>query len=370
MLIGVPKEIKDGEDRVALTPAGARELVDAGHRVHVERGAGLGSGFGDADYTSAGAQLASQGDVWQADLVVKVKEPLEPEHAFLRGQILFAYLHLAGAPPALTEALLDSRTTGIAYETVTDADGRFPLLAPMSAVAGSMAPIVGSYHLARYNGGRGTLLGLILGRRHGHVTIVGDGIVGLHAASVAAGMGAEVFVFGLSEGREAELRAAISPDLHYVISTPESLASHLPETDLLIGAVLVGGARAPRLISEGMVETMPDGAVIVDVSIDQGGCVATSRPTSHSHPTFVAHGVVHYCVANMPGAYPRTSTLALAEATLPYVRRIADAGIDALRADRTLGRGVNTFAGYLTCEPVADAFGRRDRYRALGELLD
>ncbi|HSG64542.1 MAG TPA: alanine dehydrogenase, partial [Gammaproteobacteria bacterium] len=365
----VPREIKDSENRVALTPAGARELVAAGHRVRIERGAGLGCGFTDADYSAEGADLADRDDVWEADLVVKVKEPLGSEYAFLRGQIVFAYLHLAGAPQALTEALLKSGTTGVAYETVVDDEGRLPLLAPMSAVAGSMAPIVGSYHLARFNGGRGTLLGRILGRRYGRVTIVGDGVVGLHAASVAAAMGADVYVFGLREGREAELCATISPDLHYLISTPESLAAQVPATDLLIGAVLVRGARAPRLISEDMVKTMPPGAVIVDVSIDQGGCVATSQPTTHSHPTFVVHGVVHYCVTNMPGAYPRTSTLALTEATLPYVRRIADSGTNALGADHGLGRGVNTFAGYLTCAPVAEAFGWRDRYTPLEELL-
>jgi len=304
------------------------------------------------------------------ELVVKVKEPLASEFGFLSGQIVFTYFHLAGVPETLTEALLASRTMAVAYETTKDAAGRLALLAPMSAVAGSMAPIVGSYHLARFNGGRGMLLGKLLGRRYGRVVIVGDGVVGRHAASVAAGMGAEVYVFGLDAEIGAKLRAEISPDLHYVISTPESLAEHLRDADLLVGAVLVGGARAPRVISSAMVATMPEGSVIVDVSIDQGGCVETSRPTSHSEPTFVAHGVVHYCVTNMPGAYPRTSTFALTDATLPYVSRIADQRMSAFSDDPGFGDGVNTLDGFLTCLPVAEALEMQDRYRPLSDLLD
>jgi alanine dehydrogenase len=369
MQIGVPKEIKDSESRVALTPAGVQDLLGAGHQVRVEHGAGADCGFSDQDYAEAGALLTNRDQAWSAELVVKVKEPLEPEYGLLRGQILFTFLHLAGASQALTEALLASGTTAVAYETVEDAAGKLPLLAPMSAVAGSMAPIVGSYHLARFNGGRGMLLGRVLGQRYGRVMIVGDGVVGQHAAAVAVAMGAEVHVFGLREERGAELRERISPDLNYVISTTQSLAAHVTDTDLLVGAVLVEGARAPHLISEAMVKTMTRGAVIVDVSIDQGGCVATSRPTSHSEPTFVEHGVIHYCVTNMPGAYPLTSTLALTDATLPHVMHIANRGTAAFAEDPGLGHGVNAFKGYLTCEPVAEAFGWRDRYRPLSELL-
>jgi alanine dehydrogenase len=232
-----------------------------------------------------------------------------------------------------------------------------------------MAPIVGNHHLARFNGGRGTLLGWVLGRRHGHVVIVGDGVVGRHAAQVASGMGANVTLLGLDEAHGREINATIDPDIEYVLSTPESLAANVRHADLLVAAVLIEGARAPRLITEAMVESMPDGAVIVDVSIDQGGCVETSRPTSHSTPTFVRHGVVHYCVTNMPGAYPRTSTIALTEATLPYVAQIAARGLAAFSDDPGLGHGVNTLEGFLTFEPVAVALDRRDAYRPLETLL-
>ncbi len=370
MQLGVPKEIKDSENRVAMTPTGVEQLVARGHAVRIERGAGIGCGFADDDYVSAGATLCDQPAAWDTELVVKVKEPLEPEFGFLAGQIVFTYLHLAGVPKALTEALLASRTTAVAYETTRDAAGRLPLLAPMSAVAGSMAPIVGSYHLARFKGGRGMLLGKVLGRSYGRVMIVGDGVVGRHAAAVATGMGAEVDVFGLDTERGKALKAEISEELNFVVSTPEALAECVRNADLLVGAVLVQGARAPHLISAAMVETMPEGAVIVDVSIDQGGCVETSRPTSHSEPTFVEHGVVHYCVTNMPGAYPRTSTFALTDATLPYVSRIAEHGLSVFAEDKGLADGVNTFRGFLTCLPVAEALGMQDRYRPLSEMLD
>ncbi|MDH3418746.1 MAG: alanine dehydrogenase [Gammaproteobacteria bacterium] len=369
MRLGVPKEIKDNENRVAMTPAGVARLIEAGHPVRVEHGAGNGCGFADDDYVSAGAQLCDRAAAWDTELVVKVKEPLESEYGFLHGQIVFTYLHLAGVPAALTEALLASRTTAVAYETTEDAAGRLPLLAPMSAVAGSMAPIVGSYHLARFNGGRGMLLGKVLGQPYGRVMIVGDGVVGRHAASVATAMGAEVYLFGLNAELGPALKAEISQDLNFVISTRESLAEHARDSDLLIGAVLVEGARAPHLISAAMVATMPKGSVIVDVSIDQGGCVETSRPTSHSEPTFVEHGVIHYCVTNMPGAYPRTSTFALTDATLPYVSRIADSGLSVFSEDAGFGNGVNTLDGFLTCLPVAEALGMQDRYRSLSEIL-
>jgi len=355
MKIGLPKETKDQENRVALTPAGVRAIVSAGHRVCVQRAAGFGSGFSDAQFLEAGAELSSADDAWDSDLVLKVKEPQEFEYRFFRGQILFTYLHLAGAPKALTEHLLSSKTTGVAYETVEDGTGQLPLLSPMSAVAGSMAVIMGSYYLARFNGGKGVLLGNVLGHRHGKVMIVGDGVVGRHAARVAVGMGAETYICGLQPGRGVSLKREISAELEYFVSDERRIARHLEDTDLLVGAVLTHGARSPHVVTETMVQRMQPGSVIVDVSIDQGGCVETSRPTSHSDPVFVRHGVIHYAVTNMPGAYPRSSTMALTDATLPYVLQLADGGLAALRADPVFARGVNTYDGHISCRPVAEA---------------
>jgi alanine dehydrogenase len=367
MKIGVPKELKDHELRVGLTPDGAGALAADGHEVIVEHGAGVGCGFADADYVARGAQAGDAAAAWKCDLVVKVKEPIEAEYGRFAGQILFTYLHLAGAPPSLTRALLASDTTGIAYETVEDDRGRLPLLAPMSAIAGSMAPLVGAYYLAASQGGRGTLLGTVLGERHGEVTIVGDGIVGRHACDVASALGTRVEIFGITPERAPEFERP-GTAVRYVSSTPDRLARRMPETDLLIGAVLNVGARSPHVVTEAMVASMPRGSVIVDVSIDQGGCVATSRPTTHSNPTFVAHGVTHYCVTNMPGAYPRTATLALTAATLPYVRRIAAGGLDAVLRDPRLAQGVNTRGGFVTYAAVADALGLRDRYREIAAI--
>jgi alanine dehydrogenase len=360
MKIGTPKEIKDNENRVGLTPTGVATLRSAGHEVLVESGAGRGCGFDDADYVASGARLGTADEAWSAELVVKVKEPLETEYRQLRGQIVFTYFHLAGVPPALTEALLASNTTAVAYETVEDASGRLPLLAPMSAVAGSMAPLVGGYYLAKFNGGRGTLLGTVLGTPHGEVAIVGDGVVGRHACDVASALGARVTVFGLRPERAAAFERR--PSVRYVLSTETNIGARLPDVDLLVGAVLRAGARAPHVVSEAMVETMPSGSVIVDVSIDQGGCIATSRPTSHSSPVFVAHGVTHYCVTNMPGAYPRTATLALTEATLPYVLRLATGGLEAVAEDSGFAKGVNTHAGKLRSAVVAEALALTGRY--------
>jgi alanine dehydrogenase len=359
--IGVAKEIKDNENRVGLTADGAAELVGAGHEVRVERGAGLGCGIADADYESAGATLVDVADAWGADLVVKVKEPTSAEFGYLQGQIVFTYFHLAGVDVALTDALLASDTTAIAYETVEDNNGRLPLLAPMSAVAGSMAPLMGSYYLARFNGGRGMLIGDILGQHYGKVVVIGDGVVGQHAAKVAGAMGGRVVILGLQPER-AESLAHLAPNLEYVMSNEDSLRTHLPDTDLLVGAVLVEGARAPHLVSEAMVASMPDGSVIVDVSIDQGGCIETARPTSHSDPVYVEHGVTHYCVTNMPGAYPRTSTFALTAATLPYAKRLADGGVEAALSDAAFAKGINTHGGKITCRPVAEALDKLDRY--------
>jgi len=364
MKIGVVKEIKQNENRVALTPAGVRTLTQAGHSVRIEAAAGVGSGFTDADYAQAGAELVSAEAAWSTDLVVKVKEPLEPEYRHLTGQMVFTYFHLAGVTPALTEALLRHATTAIAYETVEDAVGKLPLLAPMSAVAGNMAVTMGNYHLARFNHGKGMLLARILGERFGKVVIIGDGVVGRHSARVADGMGAHVYIVGRHRERLPELQADISRDIQFVLSQPENIAAAIADADLVVGAVLSRGARAPHVITADMVRGMQAGSVIVDVSIDQGGCVETSRPTTHQDPVFEEYGVIHYCVANMPGAYPRLSTLALTGATLPYIVRLASGGLAALREDPGFARGVNTFEGHITCKAVAEALNLLPRYRA------
>ncbi len=368
MKIGVPKEIKVQENRVALTPEGARTLAGAGHAVLVEHGAGLGSGFRDEQYADAGATPCSTEQAWNGELVMKVKEPQESEYRHLRGQFLFTYFHLSGVLPSLTQALLRSNTTAIAYETVEDADGRLPLLAPMSAVAGNMAVMVGSYYLAKFNGGRGVQLGEVLGQRHGKVLVLGDGVVGRHAARSAHAMGAHVFICSRHGDRAAELAEAIGPRLDFVLSRPEEIATQVKDADLVVGAVLLRGARAAHLVTEDMVRSMQAGAVIVDVSIDQGGCVQTSRPTSHSDPVFEKHGVTHYCVTNMPGAYPRTSTIALTTATLPYARALADNGLTALRDDPGFARGVNTYQGHITCQPVSEDLGLTERHASFSSL--
>lgn len=367
MRVGVPREIKDNENRVAMTPDGVRTLVEAGHEVTVELDAGSGSGFSDADYVAAGATIVDAAAAWDKDLVIKVKEPESAEYQYLGGQIVFTYFHLAGVDPGLTDALLAGRTMAVAYETVEDEQGRLPLLAPMSAVAGSMAPLVGAWYLARFNGGRGTLPAEILGQGHGEVVIVGDGIVGRHAARVAGAMGARVAVFGQRAERAAEVES-IAAGIEYVVSDQGLLEDRLVRADMLIGATLVKGARARHVVSEAMVEGMPKGAVIVDVSIDQGGCVETSRPTSHADPVFTKHGVTHYCVTNMPGAYPRTSTLALTETTLPYAVRIANGGRAAILSDPLFAKGVNTCDGAVTYLPVAEALGLMDHFRELDDL--
>jgi len=363
MNIGVPRETKDNEYRVALTPEGARALIAAGHQVGVESSAGAGSGFSDESYAVAGAEIVDAARAWASDLVVKVKEPVPSEYPLLRGQMVFTYLHLAGADPALTALLLRSHTMAIAYETVTTPESTLPLLAPMSAVAGDMAVVVGNYHLARVHGGKGMMLARVLGKRFGKVVVIGDGVVGLHAAQVADGMGAEVAVFGLDPQRGRELKRLVSAELHYHISEPSRIAAAVADADLVVGAVLQVGARASHVVTEDMVRHMQPGSVIVDVSIDEGGCVETSHPTTHQHPVFTRHGVVHYCVTNMPGAYPRLATLALTQATLPYVLKLANAGVEALRIDAGFAKGVNTHAGHVTCRPVAEALGLLDHYR-------
>ncbi|RYU59006.1 alanine dehydrogenase [Methylolobus aquaticus] len=369
MKIGVPKEVKDQEYRVALTPDGAAALVAAGHAVFIEHSAGAGSGFDDAAYVAAGAKLGTAEEAWAAALVLKVKEPLVSEYRFLGTQTVFTFFHLAGVDPALTEALLRAGTTAAAYETLEDAAGRLPLLAPMSAIAGNMASQMGAYYLARFNGGRGTQLGKVMGRSYGEVLIVGDGVVGSHAARTAIGLGAEVTVVGLDPLRGTELAKELGDRLHYRIYDPAVVADKVRMADLLIGAILHKGARADSVVSESMVRSMPPGAVIVDVSIDQGGCIETSRPTSHSDPVYVRHGVIHYCVTNMPGAYPRTSTLALTHATLPYVLRLAAEGTGAFRYDAGFAKAVNACGGYVTCRAAAESLGISDRYRPLETLI-
>jgi alanine dehydrogenase len=368
MRIGVVREIKDKENRVALSPAGVKRLQAAGHQIWIQQAAGLGSGFSDAQYEAAGAKIGSVEQAWDADLVVKIKEPLAAEYPYLKQQILFTYLHLAGVPRELTETLLQQKTTAVAYETVEDEAKKLPLLAPMSAVAGNMAVTMGSYYLAKFNNGKGMQLGSVLGTRYGKVVIIGDGVVGHHAANTADGMGTHVFIFGRHPEREALLKKEISPHITVLKSTPENLSHHLEDADLVVGGVLLPGARAPHIVTEAMVKGMQPGSVIVDVSIDQGGCIETSRPTSHSDPVFEKHGVIHYCVTNMPGAYPRTSTIALTTATLPYVTTLAKKGIAALREDAGFAKGVNTYAGYITSQPVAGAIGMVSRFKAFDDL--
>jgi alanine dehydrogenase len=368
MQIGVIKEIKDSENRVALTPFGCSALQQAGHTVRVQEGAGLGSGFFDAEYQKTGAQVVSADCAWDTELVLKVKEPLASEYPYLKEQILFTYLHLAGVTATLTDALLTNKTTAVAYETVEDAQGKLPLLAPMSAVAGNMALTIGNYYLAKFNHGKGMQLGTVLGTRYGKVIIIGDGVVGRHAAKAADGMGTHVFICGRHSERASQLKRDISPDIQFFVSASEHLARHLEDADLVVGAVLLRGAKAPYVVTEAMVQQMQPGSVIVDVSIDQGGCVETSRPTSHSDPVFEQHGVTHYCVTNMPGAYPRTSTMALTAATLPYVMQLAQQGIEALREDRGFAQGVNTYKGYITCKPVAEALGLIARFKEFSDI--
>ncbi len=362
MRVGVPREIKEEENRVALTPAGARTLTQAGHHVAVETAAGEGSGFADQDYAQAGAQLVSAESAWNAQLVLKVKEPLEQEYDRLKDQMLFTYLHLSGVSPTLTDALLRQGTTAIAYETVEDARGTLPLLAPMSAVAGNMAVTMGNYYLAAFNHGKGMLLSRVFGERYGKVVIIGDGVVGRHSARVAAAVGAETYIVGRHPDRLPALQKEISQDLHFVLSTTDNIAAELRDADLVVGAVLSRGGRAPHLVSAAMVQAMQPGSVIVDVSIDQGGCIETSRPTTHSAPVYQKHRVTHYCVSNMPGAYPRLSTIALTNATLPYALKLAENGLDALLTDPGFGKGVNTFRGHISCRAVAEALKRMDRF--------
>lgn len=359
MIVGVPKEIKDHEYRTAVTPAGVQQLVKDGHRVLVQSGTGNGSSLGDEDYCQAGAELMqSAKEVFDAsDLIVKVKEPQPAEFEFLReGLILFTYLHLA-PEPELTRELLRRKVIAIGYETVQLPDGSLPLLTPMSEVAGRMAVQEGAKYLENTRGGKGILLGGVPGVRSGVVTILGGGIVGLNAAKAASGLGARVNIMDTSLQRLRFLDDVLH-NVTTLIYTPMALEKILPTTDVLIGAVLARGARAPKLVTRPMLKLMEKGSVIVDVSIDQGGCVETSHPTTHSDPTYIVDGIVHYCVANMPGAAAHTSTFALTNATFPYVRQLANQGFQkAIREDLALAKGVNTYNGRLTESAVAEALG-------------
>jgi alanine dehydrogenase len=358
--IAVPREIKNNEYRVALTPAGAHELSSRGHTVFVEAGAGLGSAIPDEEYLAAGAKvLSGVDDVWaEGELVLKVKEPIAEEYPRLREDlVLFTYLHLAAAEP-LTRALLAAGTTGIAYETVQTANGALPLLAPMSEVAGRLAPQVGAYALLKPSGGRGVLPGGVPGVHPARVVVIGGGVAGVNAATVAVGMGADVEVLDTNVDRLRQIDNQFQGRLRTVASNRYAVDQAVREADLVVGAVLVPGAKAPKLVDNRLVADMKPGSVLVDIAIDQGGCFADSHPTTHDDPTYVVHDSVFYCVANMPGAVPRTSTYALTNVTLPYALSIADRGWrPALTADRALALGLNTHAGAVVNEPVAQAHG-------------
>jgi alanine dehydrogenase len=360
MLVGVVKEIKNNESRVALTPAGVSELVSRGHSVLVESSAGVGSGFLDSDYAQAGAKIeASSESVWsQAELLLKVKEPIAQEYSQLRaGQVLFTYLHLA-ASRECTEALIAAGTTAVAYETVQLANRALPLLQPMSEVAGRLSAQIGAYQLMKTNGGVGVLMGGVPGTPKAKVVIIGGGVAGENAAIVAHGMGAAVTVIDISLAKLRELDARFGGAVQTRVSTGYEIAEQLKDADLVIGSVLIPGERAPKLVTDEMVRGMKPGAVLVDIAIDQGGCFEHSRPTTHSEPTYKVHDTVYYCVANMPGAVPATSTRALTNATLPYVLAIAGKGWQqALREDTALAGGLNVHAGQVTHPAVAQAFG-------------
>ncbi len=358
MIVGVPKEVKDHESRVGITPAGVHALANAGHKVLVQTGAGDLSAFTDEEYQNAGAEIVGSAyDTWRlADMVVKVKEPVEKEYSYFReGLLLFTYLHLAPLP-ALTDKLLEKKVNAIAYETVRDRAGSLPLLTPMSEVAGRLSVQVGAQFLQKEHGGRGVLLGGVPGTVPGNVVIVGGGIVGTNAAKMALGLGAKVTIIDLSLNRLRDLDDIFNGRVYTLASNSYNIARAASEADLLIGGVLIPGAAAPKLVTAAMVSKMKRGAVIVDVAIDQGGCIETARPTTHTDPSYVVDGVVHYCVTNMPAAVPNTSTLALTNATFPYVLKLANEGAEAaIRSDAGIGEGVNTYAGTLTYQAVADS---------------
>ncbi len=361
MIVGVPKETKVREFRVGMVPAGVRALTSSGHTVLVEREAGVGSGVLDADYARVGAELVSSADeVWRrAEMVVKVKEPIAAEYGRLQeGQLVYTYFHLAGVDPELTRTLLRKKVAAVAYETLQLDDGSLPLLRPMSEVAGKMAIQVGAASLEKERGGKGILLGGVPGVRHGRVAILGGGVVGTCAAKLAVGMGADVTVLDINQNQLAYLDDVFLGRITPLASDSETIATAVREADLVVGGVLIPGGKAPKLVPEALIREMKPGSVVVDVAVDQGGCIETCRPTTHDDPTYLVHGVVHYCVANMPGAVPITSTFALTNVTWPYAKRIADLGlVEAVRQSRALARAVNTYGGHVTYEAVARDLG-------------
>lgn len=361
MKIGIPKEIKNNENRVGLSPSGVHALVEAGHTVLVEQSAGIGSFFEDQDYVEAGAKIVdAQTKVWDVDMVIKVKEPLKEEYDFFReGLILFTYLHLANEPE-LTEALIKNKVVAIAYETVQLEDRSLPLLTPMSEVAGRMSAQIGAQFLQKINGGMGILLGGIPGVQKGKVTIIGGGQAGTNAARIALGLGADVTILDVNPKRLQQLEELFDGRVHTIMSNPLNIEEHVKASDLVIGAVLIPGAKAPRLVTEDMIKQMKAGSVVVDIAIDQGGIFETTdRITTHDDPTYIKHGVVHYAVANMPGAVPRTSTIGLNNATLPYALQLANKGYkQALTDNVPLSQGLNTYNGLVTNKAVAEAFNK------------
>jgi alanine dehydrogenase len=356
MNIGIPREVKDNENRVSMTPGGVESLRRHDHEVLVEEGAGLGSGITDREFEAAGAKIVDVDAAWNADLVIKVKEPVESEYKYLRQDLmLFTYLHLA-ANRQLTEKLLETGVTGVAYETVQLPDGSLPLLTPMSEVAGRMATQEGAHYLEKFQGGRGILLGGVPGVKPASVVIIGAGVVGTNSARIAVGMGALVTMIDISHAKLQYLDDIYHGRIVTLNSTEPNIRQAALDADLIIGAVLIPGGKAPTLISRGIVKRMKEGSVIIDVAVDQGGCVETIKPTTHADPTYLVDGVVHYGVANMPGAVPRTSTFALVNVTMPYALALADKGLDAMRDDPVLAKGLNTHKGNLTYKAVAEAF--------------
>ncbi|HYK72685.1 MAG TPA: alanine dehydrogenase [Pseudoneobacillus sp.] len=371
MRIGVPKEIKNNENRVAMTPAGVVNLTKFGHEVYVETGAGLGSGFTDEDYFNAGGKIVdTAAEAWGMEMVMKVKEPLPSEYTYFReGLILFTYLHLA-PEPELTKALVDNKVVGIAYETVQTANGALPLLTPMSEVAGRMSAQIGAQFLEKVHGGQGILLSGVPGVQRGTVTIIGGGVAGTNAAKMAIGLGAKVTMLDLNPDRLRQLDDLFGADVTTLMSNPYNIAEAVKESDLVIGAVLIPGAKAPKLVTEEMIKSMKPGSVVVDIAIDQGGIFETTdRITTHDNPTYTKHGVVHYAVANMPGAVPRTSTIALTNVTVPYAVQIANKGYKQASLDNeAILKGINTLDGYVTYEAVAK--DQSLEYKGARELLN
>ena len=358
MIIGCPKEIKTREYRVGLVPGGVAALVHRGHTVLVEKGAGVGSGISDVAYQQVGATIVEKAtDVWaKADMIVKVKEPVASEYGLMKeGQTIYTYFHLAADKP-LSKALIERKIAAVAYETIQTDDGQLPLLKPMSEVAGRMAVQVAATHLQKEHGGKGILLPGVPGVRRGKVVILGGGVVGTNSAKLASGMGADTVVLDVNVNRLAYLDDIFGSRISPIYSDPAQIAKHVREADVVIGGVLIPGAKAPRLVSEKLISEMQEGSVVVDVAVDQGGCIETCHPTTHDNPTYMVHGVVHYCVANMPGAVAQTSTYALTNATIGYGLRLADLGVvEAVKRDRALALGVNTFNGHTTYKAVAEA---------------